>query len=142
MADNPIRQIQTAERDFQRAHQAWGKAIDRALTSSGKAVNAAKKKVESAQRKAAKALARSRKARNAEAKSAAVGARREVLNEKQGATEVLRAAQEDLAAAKAAEKKFKLVDRGLSKLQKAADKAVAKKNTTRRRAKRKAKTGG
>lgn len=131
-----IKAIAAAEKAAVKAFADWGHTVEKAVTATDKMMTAAAKKTASIRKRSAKTLARVKKARSAPVKVVARDARRVVLAQLADANATLTTTRAALAATKAAQKLFHLVEKGMTSGMQAAEKAVAQAAKPKRRRRR------
>jgi hypothetical protein len=125
-AANVLKTISSAQDSAMQAFSSWGKATQKALTTSEKNLAAASKKANRMKARATNALKRVQRAKAKQVKAIANDARKLVQAELSSARDTLKTARESHAAAKAAHKLYQLVEQGVAGGVQAAEKMAAK----------------
>ena len=131
-----IKAVAAAEKAAAKTFADWGKAVNKAVTTTEKAAKTAARKSTGFKKRSASGLARVKKARSSEVKTAARNARKAVLTQLSAANAELKAARMAHATTKAAHKLFSLVEKGMLSGMLMAEKAAAKAAKPKRRRRR------
>lgn len=125
-AASVLKAISSSQDATMQALSSWGKATEKAVSASERNLAAASRKAGRIKARAGKALKRVQRAKARQVKAIASDARKLVLAELASAGDALKTARESHAAAKAAQKLFKLVEKGMASGVQAAEKVAAK----------------
>lgn len=130
---DPHKIVSDVEKAAHKAHEVWGKEVDKALNATQRQVASLTKKKATLRNKIARAKARVARAKTAAAKAEARAVHQAEAAEKKVMDVAHKTARETLAKLKQAAKGFKAIDSARTKGVRAAEKAAVTKPKRRRR---------
>ena len=134
-AASVMKAIASAEKSAMQAFFSWGRTTEKAVAASERELAASARKAGSIRTRAGNALKRVQRARAKDVKAVASNARKLILADLANARAALKTARESHASAKAAQKLFLMIAKGMASGVQAAEKAAQPRKSRRRRRK-------